>query len=60
MARFRQSLPAVSALYMQRSADWLKTLFFLISGISIGVFTELFLPEEDKLRVASHLMEHLL
>lgn len=59
MTRFRQSLPAISAMYMQRSTDWLKTLFFLMLGISIGVFTELFLPEEDKARVASHLMEHL-
>ena len=37
-----------------------QSLFFLISGISIGIFTELFLPEADKARVASHLMEHLL
>jgi len=59
MARFRQSFPAISAMYLQRSADWLKTLFFLILGISMGVFTELFLPEEDKSRVALHLLEHL-
>lgn len=60
MARFKQSIPAVSALYFQRSSTWLNTFFFLVSGVSLGVFTELFLPADDKLRVGSYLMEHLL
>ncbi len=59
MTRFRQSIPAVSALYFQRTSTWLVTLFFLISGISAGVFTELSLPEEEKLRIGHHLMEHM-
>ena len=36
-----------------------QSFFFLLSGISLGVFTELFLPEPDKARVGAHLMEHL-
>ena len=46
-------------LYIQRSSTWLTTFFFLVFGISIGVFTELALPSEEKGQAISELLESL-
>ena len=45
--------------YFQRSGTWLIPFFFLVSGISVGVFTELSLPADSRAQVGAYLVEHL-